>query len=172
VTGELLEIVDADGRPLGTALRSVAHRDPSLIHRVVHVLVREPGGEILLQRRSLGKRTAPGKWDMSVGGHAAPGESDLEAARRETAEELGLEGVDLAPLYTWTWQAPNETERVATFALTHAGPFPFCPTEIDEVRFWSVAEIEAAIGSGALTSQFEAEYRRFAPLWPTPGEAG
>ncbi len=171
MTGELLEIVDSNGRVLGTALRAEAHRDPSLIHRVVHVLVRDARGRILLQQRAMTKRASPGRWDMSVGGHAAPGESDLEAARRETAEELGLRDVDLRPLYTWTWEAANETEAVATFALTHAGPFPFCRTEITKVRFWTAGEIESAIGTGVLTSQFEAEYQRFSALWPAVGES-
>lgn len=32
-------------------------------------------GHILLQKRSLNKDVAPGKWDTSVGGHVAPGET-------------------------------------------------------------------------------------------------
>lgn len=32
----------------------------------------------------------PGEWDISVGGHVPFGETDLQAALRETQEELGL----------------------------------------------------------------------------------
>ena len=36
------------------------------------------------------------------------------------------------------------------------------PGEIDEVRFWTRAEIEAALGTGVLTTAFEDEYARLA----------
>ena len=80
---EKLEIVDNDGNVIGLAERSELHRNPGLIHRVVHVLVFNNSGELLLQKRSLKKDIAPGKWDTSVGGHVNPGEDVFAAARRE-----------------------------------------------------------------------------------------
>ncbi|HIJ60603.1 MAG TPA: NUDIX domain-containing protein, partial [Nitrospirae bacterium] len=71
---EFLEIVDADGNTIGTALRSDVHGNPALLHKVVHVLVFNKRGDLLLQKRSLSKDVAPGKWDTSVGGHVSPNE--------------------------------------------------------------------------------------------------
>jgi isopentenyldiphosphate isomerase len=85
---EILEVVDKYGNVLKLAKRSEIHRNPSLIHRVVHVLVFDKKGRLLLQKRSLNKDVAPGKWDTSVGGHVNPGEDILEAAKREMKEEL------------------------------------------------------------------------------------
>jgi 8-oxo-dGTP diphosphatase len=53
----------------------------------------ERGGRFLLCRRPAGKRHA-GLWEFP-GGKFLPGESPLEAARRELAEELGVEVLSL-----------------------------------------------------------------------------
>ena len=45
---------------------------------------------VLLQQRSLGKDTWPGRWDISAAGHYRPGETLAEGVR-ELAEELGIE---------------------------------------------------------------------------------
>lgn len=56
--------------------------------RVVAAVI-ERGGRLLLCRRPPGKRHA-GLWELP-GGKLLPGESILDAARRELAEELGVE---------------------------------------------------------------------------------
>ncbi|NLI30175.1 MAG: NUDIX hydrolase, partial [Nitrospiraceae bacterium] len=43
---ELLEIVDTSGKTIGTAPRSVIHGNPSLLHKVVHVLVFNTAGAL------------------------------------------------------------------------------------------------------------------------------
>jgi len=86
---ELLDIVDTDGEPTGEQLdKDVIHR-LGLLHRDVHVWVTD-GESILEQQRAWHKKIMPGKWDISVGGHVGAGESYLDAAIRETEEELGL----------------------------------------------------------------------------------
>lgn len=56
--------------------------------RVVAAVI-ERGGRLLLGRRPAGKRHA-GLWEFP-GGKFLPGEPPLDAARRELAEELGVE---------------------------------------------------------------------------------
>jgi isopentenyldiphosphate isomerase len=80
---EVIEIVDTEGRTIGLRNRSEVHRDPSLLHKVVHVLIFNDAGQLLLQKRSMKKDVAPGKWDTSVGGHVSPGEDLMFAALRE-----------------------------------------------------------------------------------------
>lgn len=52
------------------------------------------GDSVLLMRRSPTKRIWPGRYN-GLGGHVEPGEDLRTAARREIAEESGLEGVAL-----------------------------------------------------------------------------
>lgn len=162
---ELLEVVDETGRVLGLAPRSECHGNPSLVHRAVHVFVFDRAGRVFLQKRSLRKRIQPGKWDTSVGGHVDPGESYEAAAARELEEELGVEltkSGDLGQLehrHDYVWKTHVETERVRTFELTCDGPFRLHPEEIDDGRFWTEAELHAAVGQGVLTANLEHELR-------------
>ncbi len=162
---ELLEVVDNHGRPLHLRTRGEIHKDPSLRHRAVHVMVRNSGGELFLQLRSMNKVTQPGRWDTSVGGHVDPGESYEVAARREMHEELGIDlsapGVtgELLCDHDYVWRADTETELVRSYSLTWDGEIRCNPVEIDDGRFWSDDELRAAAGTGQLTANLELELR-------------
>ena len=155
---EYFEIVDEQDRVVGKALRSECHGNPSLVHRVAHVLVVDEQGRILLQKRSPGKDIQPGKWDTSVGGHLNIGEDYETAAYREMKEELGIEGRDLSFLYAYALRNPVESENVRTYLCRYGGKISFDPVEITEVRFWRMEEIEESLRTGIFTPNFEEEY--------------
>ncbi|MBN1142517.1 MAG: NUDIX domain-containing protein [Deltaproteobacteria bacterium] len=158
---EIFEILDEQDRVIGRAPRRLCHGDPSLIHRVAHVMVFNKKGELLLQKRSPDKDIQPGRWDTSVGGHLALGEDYRAAAGRETREELGLENLALTYLYGSRIRNEIESENVATFMAVAEGPFAFDTREIETVRFWTATEIAIALGSGVFTSHFEEEWRSY-----------
>ena len=89
--GELLEILDANGRSTGQPRsRAAIHLDGDW-HLAFHCwILRDDGRQVVLQRRSLRKDTYAGYWDAAAAGHWRFGESPEQAAR-EIAEELGLE---------------------------------------------------------------------------------
>ena len=73
-------------------MRDDAHRS-GVWHGAFHCLIfSERDGRVyaLLQKRSLSKKIAPGKFDVSVGGHYAAGEDAAVAGPREVEEELGI----------------------------------------------------------------------------------
>lgn len=90
---ELLDILDCAGRKTGATIsRDEAHRTGAW-HGAFHCLImyehhRKPC--VLFQKRSAAKTIAPGKFDVSVGGHYAAGEDAATAGPREIKEELGL----------------------------------------------------------------------------------
>ena len=87
---EYLDIVDKLGNSTGTtALKSEAH-SKGLYHNTIHLWLFTDKGEILLQQRSHKKEIHPLLWDVSVAGHIDSGETFIEAALRETQEEIGL----------------------------------------------------------------------------------
>jgi isopentenyldiphosphate isomerase len=132
-----------------------------MLHKVVHVLVFNENGELLLQKRSMNKDVAPGKWDTSVGGHVPNGENLITAAIREMEEELGITSDNIKPLYSYIHSNHYESELVFTHSCIHNGPFSFNKEEIDEVRFWNMEEIKNAIGTGLLSDNFESEINRY-----------
>jgi len=141
---ELFDIYDDSGNHIGTAPRSECHGNPALIHCTVHIVVFHPEtGDILLQKRRMDKDIQPGKWDTAVGGHLNAGEDFETAARRELAEELGISGkITLKHLFDSKIRNDIESENVRVFAITSAGAFIFQRSEIDEIRFFSAAELE------------------------------
>ncbi|MCL4491725.1 MAG: NUDIX domain-containing protein [Nitrospirae bacterium] len=158
---EMLEIVNSEGITIGVAPRSEIHGNPSLLHKVVHVLVFNDKGELLLQKRSGNKDVAPGTWDTSVGGHVSPDENLETAAQREMEEELGVRPQDMKFLYSYTHSNPYESELVYTHSCIHNGPFAFNREEIDTVRFWEIEDIQRAIGNGMLSDNFESEISKY-----------
>jgi hypothetical protein len=59
---------------------------------------------------------------------------------------------------------------VSTYRCIHKGDIPFNRNEIEEVRFWSLGEIESAMGKGILSEHFEDEFRTY--LGHTPRTSG
>jgi isopentenyldiphosphate isomerase len=155
---EFFEIVDDQDWVIGRAARSECHGDPSLIHRVAHVLVVDKSGRLLLQKRSPHKDIQPGKWDTSVGGHLNIGEDYKAAAYREMKEELGIGGVNLTFLYAYPLRNEIESENVRTYLCLYDGEIAFDPEEITEVRSWSMDEIDQNLGNGLFTPNFEVEF--------------
>ena len=161
---ELLEVVDREGKIVNILPRTHIHGNPSLIHRVVHVLIFNTEGKLLLQKRSLNKDVAPGKWDTSVGGHINLGEDPLRAAKREMEEELGISLGEPRFLYSYIHSNSYETELVYTYTCFYEGEIFLNPDEIDEVKFWSLGEIHENLGKGILSDNFEQEISNYMRL--------
>jgi isopentenyldiphosphate isomerase len=90
VSEERIEVLTASGlRTGGTKPKSAIHRDGDW-HAAVHVWIIASDGRLLLQRRALTKENHPGQWDISAAGHVSAGESAVDAAIRETQEEIGV----------------------------------------------------------------------------------
>jgi ribosomal protein L11 methyltransferase len=157
--GEVFDLVDEQGRIVGRAPRALCHRTPSLLHRAAHVIVTDGAGRIYLQKRALAKDIQPGKWDTSVGGHLDAGEDFEAGARREMREELGLAG-ELRPLYRYLWRTARESELVETFLHVAQAEPAIRPEEIDEGRWFALAEAAALVESGAATPNLAEELRR------------
>ena len=157
---EILDIVNETGEVLGQATRAEIHRR-RLLHRVVHLLVFNSKGELLLQKRSQLKDIAPGKWDTSVGGHVEHGETIDQALRREMEEELGFYNCETAFQYSYIHSNAVETELVYSFRCSYEGEIRFNPLEITEIRFWDLSDIRDALGSDIFSENFRDEFGRY-----------
>ena len=158
---EYLEIVNEKGEIIGSAQRSEIHGNPSLMHKVVHILVFNRKGDLLLQRRSQNKDVAPGKWDTSVGGHVEAGENLLGSCKREMLEELGITEFEPEYLYSYMHRNNYESELVSTYRCEYEGEISYNMTEIDEIRFWKIQEIKEAMGQKIFSDNFEDEFRNY-----------
>ncbi len=141
---ELLTIADAQDQPVGEATRKAIH-EGKLIHRAVHIFVRNKHGDILLQKRSIWKDRHPSVWDSSAAGHVDAGESYEQSAQRELQEELGIDHSHLLRIGHLSPSDANGQEHVELYLAEHSGKVKFPAAEIETVQWFSPALIQAWI---------------------------
>lgn len=158
---EQLPVVDESGNILGAVTRGHAHDGSKILHPVVHLHVFNSRGDLYLQHRPDWKDIQPGKWDTAVGGHIDLGENVERALQREVGEELGITDFTPESLGHYVFESQRERELVYVHRCVYDGAIRPSAQELNGGRFWSAAEIEANIGKGVFTPNFESEYQRF-----------
>jgi len=98
-------VVNEKDEVIGTMPRDKAHRDGTP-HRIAVIYLENDKGEILAQIRKNGRT------DHSAAGHLDPGESYLDAAKRELREELGVENIELKEIGTGKSLDVNELKGI------------------------------------------------------------
>lgn len=136
---EIFDIVNERDEVIGQRPRREVHQ-LGLWHRAVHILVFNALGEVFLQKRSMLKDTAKGKWDSSTSGHVDSGEDYDTSAVRELGEEIGLY-VNTTPKRLFKIDACKETgwEFCWIYRCESEGPFVLHPEEI-ETGAWFTPE--------------------------------
>lgn len=137
---EKVVLVDDANRPTGTADKVRVHTGATPLHRGFSVFLFNSRGELLLQRRSLSKRTWPGVWSNSCCGHPAPGESTIAAARRRLRFELRISKCELhvaIPDYRYRAKMGGIVENeicpvLVGFTAQNADPNP---NEVESVKW-------------------------------------
>ncbi|MEV4805479.1 NUDIX domain-containing protein [Nonomuraea sp. NPDC049421] len=128
------------------------------MRRSVRAIILDPDDRVLLCRHDTTAAGGPVVWAMPGGG-VEPGETDLQALRRELAEEVGLR-VNALPPHVWHQtalvdHAPGYDGVVNDYFLVRAPAFTprgewddarLAAEQITDVRWWSVPEIAAGHG--------------------------
>ena len=158
VAGEFFPVVEPSGLVVGRSTREYCHSGAKPLHPVIHIHIIDRYGRIYLQKRSMRKDIQPGKWDTAVGGHVSYGEGILEAVYREASEELGFTEFNPIQIDAYQFESEIEKEMVNVFAVV--GTYELHPDldEVDEGRWWELADIDANLGKGIFTPNFESEF--------------
>lgn len=157
---EYFPLVNETGELIGKATRTECHSGSFLLHPVVHLHVFNSAGELFLQKRGMNKDIQPGKWDTSVGGHVDYGEEIIDALKREVREELEISNFDPIFIMRYKFVSDQEAELVHSYFTVYDGDIQVDPDEISEGRFWKISDIEAQLGKGVFTPNFEQEFHR------------
>jgi isopentenyldiphosphate isomerase len=159
---ELLDIYDAEDKPLGIAKPRVdVHRDGDW-HRTAHVCVVNPRGEYLVHLRSPLKDSKPSCWDTRFGGHVAAGAGYLDTALRELQEEVGIttrpSRLIVGPRERYDGTANREHTQVYFFRFGgKTSDLRFNDNEVVDVKWMRPEDIVASIE--ALPSDWVGEVR-------------
>eukprot|EP00826_Nyctotherus_ovalis_P028270 TRINITY_DN2234_c0_g2_i5.p2 TRINITY_DN2234_c0_g2~~TRINITY_DN2234_c0_g2_i5.p2 ORF type:complete len:161 (-),score=55.93 TRINITY_DN2234_c0_g2_i5:19-501(-) len=90
VNDELVQIVDEENKAVKGAPRWVM-RKQNLPHRSSYVFIYNSKKQLYVQMRTLTKDYLPGYYTLCTGGVVQVDEPDLVNAKREVAEEMGIE---------------------------------------------------------------------------------
>lgn len=122
-----------------------------LRHKAISVFVMR-AGQILLQRRALGKYHTPGLWANTCCTHPHWGEDDLTCATRRLDEELGIRGLTLREVREIEYRAAVgadmvEHEVVRLFVAEAPAEMPVepDPDEVCDTRWVDPATLQAEL---------------------------
>jgi isopentenyl-diphosphate delta-isomerase type 1 len=139
---DIFDVVDKSDKVLRQEPRAVVHRE-KFLHRAIHVFVFNEAGQLYLQRRSMAKDTAPGKWVSSCSGHVETGEDYDKAAERELIEEIGLrDTAALKRLFKATPCKQTGYEFVWVYTCQSEGPFKLDPSEVIDGQWIDLKDLE------------------------------
>ena len=138
-----IDVVDGHDSPIGEVIR----RDVFRLHvnfRVVHVLVFNRKGELLIQQLGSTRQRHPRYWGSSVAGYVFAGETYQAAARRRISQELGIRNAILVSLGKFSMNDEGCQKFVGVFSTIQDGPFRIDNNHIDAVEFVSLSGIHHA----------------------------
>ncbi len=99
MAGEHVILLDEQDQPAGMLEKYAAHTFDTPLHLAFSCWLFNQQGQLLVTRRSLGKKAWPGVWTNSVCGHPQQGETFEQAVTRRCRFELGVEISDIAPVH-------------------------------------------------------------------------
>jgi ADP-ribose pyrophosphatase len=137
-----------DGRLVDVTLERWGEHEREIVEHpgAVAIVAVDREGYVALVRQL--REATGGELVELPAGTREPGESPLETARRELAEETGLTGGEWREICTF-WTTPGFTrERMTLFFADQVEPGSASPEEDEalEIVRWPVAEIESHLG--------------------------
>jgi isopentenyl-diphosphate Delta-isomerase len=141
-------LVDEFDNAIGTMEKLEAHQK-GILHRAFSVLLFNSKGEILLQKRAIGKYHSGGLWTNTCCSHPLPGESMQEATRRKLIQEMGI---DLKPDFAYKFIYKTnlddnliEHEYDHVFIGTHDGDPIINDEEVEDWKFTDLLSLRMDI---------------------------
>jgi isopentenyl-diphosphate delta-isomerase type 1 len=146
MTTEFLDVVNDDDVVIGRDSRRTVH-EIGLQHRGVHVFLFDADGNMLIQKRSADRASAPSLLDCSISEHVQSGESYLEAAIRGMKEEMGVEGIELKRLTKFRMEyGVNDLEISELYeGVVSPAEVKFDPVEIEAIAYANMNELRSML---------------------------
>ena len=157
-------LVDSRDQPVGAMGKLEVHQK-GLLHRAFSIFIFNAKGEMLLQRRALGKYHSGGLWTNACCSHPTPGEETKRAAHRRLVEELGFD-TPLEKIFDFVYKYEfenglTEHEFDHVFAGYYNEEVRPDPAEVMETSFRSVADIHHSLQTNP--EQFTAWFKLALP---------
>ncbi|MCU1355938.1 MAG: Low-specificity L-threonine aldolase [Acidimicrobiales bacterium] len=140
---ELVEEVEADGTVLRVVSRAEM-RTRRLRHRCTYIAVVDNAGQLVVHQRAAWKDVWPSRWDLAFGGVVGVGEPWDLAARRELAEEAGIDApLELLGAGPVAYDDAEVHVVGQAYLAHHDGPFTFPDGEVVASDRVPLADLDA-----------------------------
>jgi isopentenyldiphosphate isomerase len=140
---EYIDVVDRNDEFVKTIDRA-NHMDDEIV-RVTGFFILNKEDKVLLQLRSVNKKSYPNRWDCTGGGHVESGEDYLVSAQRELFEEAGIE-TELKFLDKVFFELDDGRKHFnAYFIGTFDGDIKIDLNEVSQVRAFSKQELREMV---------------------------
>lgn len=136
----ITDILDNDGKVIGTASLDEAHAK-SLLHRSVHVLVINDAGEPFVRKRPADKPIYPALWTSSVGTHVLHGMNPDDVAQSALKDFLGID-TPVQRVGETHIQDAFENEIITVYSCTANAITDLNPKESSDGAFMSIEQIQ------------------------------
>jgi isopentenyldiphosphate isomerase len=146
----VIDTVDRNDMPIGSVPRNQVFGQRANF-RVVHDLIFNSRGELLVQQLASTRTRHPGNWGSSVAAYLFAGESYRAAAERRLVEELGIHDVPLRYVGKTSMDDDGSHKFIAVFAATYDGPFTFDRNHIERLEFLPIPVIHELQAAGSRT---------------------
>ncbi len=137
---EIVTIVDEANRVVGAAPRWKM-RAEMLPHRATYILVFDRRGRLFLQKRTAKKDIYPGCYDVAAGGVVLEGETYEQSAKRELAEELGINDVEIRAHFDFYHQDDRSRVWGRVYSCRYEGNITLQPEEIESGAFCDLQQV-------------------------------
>lgn len=151
-----VDIMTPDNQMTGLRLPMAWAADRGLWHRGIHVVVRTSDGKFVVGKRVNDIVFAPGMLEITLGGGIDAGEHPVQAAQRETHEELGilLPEKHFKPLFTYKLHSyhPHYNKRSRAYLYVYSLTLPVHssrlrpqPGEVAELRLLTPRQVRRVV---------------------------
>ena len=146
---EIFDLYDVNRNKTGETMIRGTQVPENRYRMVVHVIVFNSKGQMLIQKRASDRGSHPDVWDFSVGGSVVAGETSSQGAERELFEEVGikynLEG--MLPSFTVNFVCGFDDYYVIDYDIDEKD-VNFQKEEVQAVKWAEKDEIISLIRSG------------------------
>lgn len=146
---EYVILVDQNDQEIGQMEKQEAHV-LNKKHRAFSVFLFDENNNFILQQRALSKYHSPGLWTNSCCGHPRPNETTMNAAKRRTFEEMGI-NVDIQEILQISYEEKlvnglweNEYDHIFIGKYTD-NKFNLNPNEIKAIKYVNLVDLEMDI---------------------------
>lgn len=150
---ELVDVITIDRKKTGEVLPRKEFVPQKKHFLSVHVWVKNSKGQFLMQKRPAHRHVDPNMWSIH-GGVADAGETSLEAAKRETLEEIGLKIEN--PVLVYQNPEPDPWGGMVDVWLAHSEvnieDLTLQSSEVSDVRWFDMDELNSYIKQGKVSS--------------------